>query len=91
MKIQKVILIQLVCFAGSLLFSQLTTKELLIKKQIKTLTEEADNNRSTISPSNQLSVNFLDSLKRHHYTSKIQFEEGDVLLYYGYDLFSLFP
>ena len=89
MKIQKVILIQLICFAGTLLFSQLTPEELLIKKRIKTLTEEAENNRSTISVSNSFPVDFSDSLKIYNYTSKIPIEEGDELKYYGYDLFSL--
>ena len=91
MKIQKVILIQLICFAGTLLFSQLTPEELLIKKQIKTLTEEAENNRSTISVSNPFPVDFSDSLKIYNYDRKIPIEEGDELKYYGYDLFSLFP
>ena len=91
MKIQKVILIQLICFAGTLLFSQLTPEELLIKKRIKTLTEEAENNRSTISVSNSFPVDFSDSLKIYNYDSKIPIEEGDELNYYGYDLFSLFP
>ena len=91
MKIQKVILIQLICFAGTLLFSQLTPEELLIKKRIKTLTEEAENNRSTISVSNPFPVDFSDSLKVYNYTSKIPIEGGGKLKYYGYDLFSLFP
>lgn len=91
MKIQKVILIQLICFAGTLLFSQLIPKEVLIKKQIKILTEEGNNNRSTISVSNPLPVDYSDSLKVYNYTSKIPIKEGDDLKYYGYNLFSLFP
>ena len=90
MKIQKVILIQLICFAGTLLFSQVTPKELLMKKQIKTLIEKANNNRSTISVSNPFPVDFSDSLKVYNYTSKIPIEEGDGLNYYGYDLFSVY-
>ena len=46
MKIQKVILIQLICFAGTLLFSQLTPQQLLIKREIETIREEAKSSRN---------------------------------------------
>jgi len=91
MKIQIVILIQLIIFEGSLLFSQLTTRELLNNKQIQTLTEIANNNRSTISASNQIPIDYSDSLKVYNYISKIPIEKGDDLKYYGYNLFSIFP
>ena len=49
MKIQKVILIQLICFAGTLLYSQLTPQELLLKREIETIREEAKKNRNNLN------------------------------------------
>ena len=91
MKIQKVMLIQLIYFAGTLLFSQLTTQELLIKREIETIREEAKRNRNSVQNSQQLSIDYSDTLKAYNLSDKNQSSADFELKYYGYDLFSSFP
>ena len=91
MKIQKVILIQLICFAGTLLFSQLTTQELLIKREIETIREEAKNNRNNLKIYQQPSIDYSDTLKAYNVSDENQSSAHFELKYYGYDLFSSFP
>ena len=89
MKIQKVILIQLICFAGTLLFSQLTTQELLIKREIETIREEAKSNRTIISQNPK--KDYSDTIKVYDNFGENPSPADPELKYYGYDLFSSFP
>ena len=91
MKIQKVILIQLICFAGTLLFSQLTPQELLIKREIETIREEAKSNRNNLKNYQQPSIDYSDTLKVFNDPDENQSSSDFELKYYGYDLFSSFP
>ena len=91
MKIQKVILIQLICFAGNLLYSQLTPQQLLIKREIETIREEAKSNRNNLKITQQPSIDYSDTLKAYNVSDKNQSAADFELKYYGYDLFSSFP
>ena len=95
MKIQKVILIQLICFAGTLLFSQLTPEQLLIKREIETIRETTKSNKKNVTISKQRSNDYSDTLKVYNMSGE-KFGENlssadPELKYYGYDLLSSFP
>ena len=97
MKIQKVILIQLICFAGILLYSQLTPEQLLIKREIETLREEGKINKSNIPK--QSSNDYSDTIKVYNKFSEKVYNKfsknrpssDPEINYYGYDLLSSFP
>ena len=46
MKSYNIILIKIICLFSSFIFSQTTPKELMIKREIETLREEAKNSRA---------------------------------------------